>query len=165
MQLSTRGRYAVMAMVELAARQARPGGGPCGPVCLSDIAASQLLSLSYLEQIFARLRRGGLVSANRGPGGGYRLSRPAAAISIADIVGAVDEPIRATRCEEGGPGCMLYSETETGPCRTHGLWKELGRQIELFLEGVSLADVLDDVVVGRAVSPAPVTPQPGRVPA
>lgn len=160
MQLSTRGRYAVMAMAELAAREARPGAGPCGPVCLADIAASQLLSLSYLEQIFARLRRAGLVGANRGPGGGYRLSRPAAEISIAAVVAAVDEPIRATRCEEGGPGCMLYSDTEAGPCRTHNLWQELGRQIQLFLEGVTLADVIGDQVLGRAVSPAPVALQP-----
>jgi Rrf2 family transcriptional regulator, iron-sulfur cluster assembly transcription factor len=160
--LSTRGRYAVMAMVELAVREARPGAGaaPCGPVCLADIAASQLLSLSYLEQIFARLRRAGLVGANRGPGGGYRLSRPAAEISIAAIVAAVDEPIRATRCEKGGPGCMFYSETEAGPCRTHDLWQELGEQIRLFLEGVTLADVLCDNVRGRAASPAPAALQP-----
>ncbi|MGH7040691.1 MAG: Rrf2 family transcriptional regulator [Acetobacteraceae bacterium] len=155
MQLSTRGRYAVMALAELATREARPGGGACGPVCLADIAASQLLSLSYLEQIFGRLRRAGLVGANRGPGGGYRLSRPAAEISIAAIAAAVDEAIRATRCEEGGPGCMLYSETEAGHCRTHDLWQELGRQIHLFLDGITLADVIGDRVLGRAAPPAP----------
>ena len=160
MHLSTRGRYAVMAMVELAAREARPetAASPCGPVCLADIAASQLLSLSYLEQIFARLRRAGLVGANRGPGGGYRLSRPAAEISIAAIATAVDEPMRATRCEEGGPGCMLYSATETGPCRTHDLWQELGRQIHLFLDGITLADVLEDRVRDRATTPAALLP-------
>ncbi len=160
MHLSTRGRYAVMALAELAAREARPESGACGPVCLADIAASQLLSLSYLEQIFARLRRAGLVGAHRGPGGGYHLSRPAGEITIAAIVTAVDEPIRATRCEEGGPGCMLYSETEAGPCRTHNLWQEFGRQIRLFLEGITLADVIDDLVLGRAVSPAAPVPQP-----
>ena len=155
MQLSTRGRYAVMAMVELAAREGGPGPAICGPVCLADIAASQLLSLSDLEQLFARLRRAGLVGAARGPGGGYRLARPAETISIAEVVAAVDEPIRATRCEEGGPGCMLYSETESGPCRTHDLWQELGQQIRLFLEGVSLADVLRNQVIGRAAAPVP----------
>ena len=160
MQLSTRGRYAVMAMAELAAREARPGEGACGPVCLADIAASQLLSLSYLEQIFARLRRAGLVGAHRGPGGGYHLSLPAATITIAAIVAAVDEPIHATRCEEGGPGCMLYSATESGPCHTHDLWQELGRQIRLFLEGITLADVIDDRVLGRAAAPARAAPQP-----
>ncbi len=153
MQLSTRGRYAVMAMVELAAREARPGASPCGPVCLADIAASQLLSLSYLEQIFGRLRRAGLVGANRGPGGGYRLSRPAAEITIAAIAVAVDEPIRATRCQEGGTGCMFYPDTEAGPCRTHNLWQELGQQIHLFLDGITLADVLADRVLGRAAAP------------
>ncbi len=153
MQLSTRGRYAVMAMVELAAREASGAPALCGPVCLADIAASQLLSLSYLEQLFARLRRAGLVSAARGPGGGYRLARPAETTTIAEIVAAVDEPIRATRCEAGGPGCMLYSATESGPCRTHDLWEELGQQIRLFLEGVTLADVVGNQVAGRAGPP------------
>jgi Rrf2 family transcriptional regulator, iron-sulfur cluster assembly transcription factor len=158
MQLSTRGRYAVMAMVELAVRESRPGDCGCGPVCLAEIAASQLLSLSYLEQLFGRLRRAGLVVAARGPGGGYRLSRPAAEISIAAVVAAVDEPIHATRCEAGGGGCMLYSDTEAGPCRTHDLWQELGQQIHLFLDGITLADVIGDRVLGRAAAPAPAAP-------
>ncbi len=168
MQLSTRGRYAVMAMTELAAREAAGAGPICGPVCLADIAASQLLSLSYLEQLFARLRRAGLVGAARGPGGGYRLARPAEAISIAEIVAAVDEPIHATRCEAGGPGCMSWSATEAGPCRTHDLWQELGAQIRLFLEGVTLRDVIADRVAGRAAPPHPAlapaaTPPPRAV--
>ena len=158
MQLSTRGRYAVMAMAELAAREsAMPGDIGRRPVCLADIAASQMLSLSYLEQLFARLRRAGLVSSARGPGGGYRLARPAGAITIAEIVTAVDEPIHATRCEAGGPGCMLRPEGESGRCQTHDLWQELGRQIGLFLEGVTLADVIGHRVLGRA---APLPPQP-----
>jgi len=152
MQLSTRGRYAVMAMVDLAAR-ARCAVVPCPPVCLSEIAASQQLSLSYLEQLFGKLRRAGLVSSMRGPGGGYRLARPANEVPIAAIAAAVDEEIRATRCEVGDAGCMAGAgpDGSAGRCQTHDLWAELGRQIRLFLEGVTLADVIDGQVAGRAV--------------
>src|SRR5215469_11756310 len=104
MQLSTRGRYAVMAMVDLATRQTL--GCECGPVCLAEIAARQKLSQAYLEQLFARLRRAGLVGASRGPGGGYRLSRSSEAITVADIIAAVDESIQTTRCESGSAGCI-----------------------------------------------------------
>ncbi len=104
MQLSTRGRYAVMAMVDLATRQTL--GCECGPICLAEIAARQRLSQAYLEQLFGKLRRAGLVGSARGPGGGYRLARSSAAIAIADIVAAVDEPIHATRCEIGSAGCI-----------------------------------------------------------
>jgi Rrf2 family iron-sulfur cluster assembly transcriptional regulator len=158
MQLSTRGRYAVMAMVDLAAR-ARCATPPCPPVCLSEIAASQQLSLAYLEQLFAKLRRAGLVTSMRGPGGGYRLARPAADVPIASIIAAADEEIRATRCEVGEAGCMAGAGPDgtAGRCQTHDLWAELGRQIGLFLAGVTLADVLDGHVTGRA---APVTPIP-----
>jgi Rrf2 family iron-sulfur cluster assembly transcriptional regulator len=151
MELSTRGRYAVMAMVDLAARERR--GACCGPVCLADIAARQRLSLSYLEQLFGRLRRAGLVTSNRGPGGGYRLARPAETVAIADVVAAVNERIRATRCQAGEPGCLAGAGPDggTGRCQTHDLWFELGRQIALFLEGVTLADVVDGCVTGRAV--------------
>ncbi len=150
MRLSTRGRYAVMAMVELAARQPRHDAdeGGCGPVSLAEIAHAQHLSLAYLEQLFGPLRRAGLVDSARGPGGGYRLARPAARISISEIVLAVDEPIQATRCEAGGPGCLAGQR-----CLTHDLWAELGDQIRLFLEGVSLADVIGREVTGRAVAP------------
>ena len=148
MQLSTRGRYAVMAMVELAGRQARTGR--CTPVALAEVAATQQLSLCYLEQLFGGLRRAGLVASARGPGGGYRLTRSACAISIAAIIGAVDEPIRATRCTIGTAGCQRDAAGAHVPCRTHVLRDELGRQIRLFLEGVSLADVLEDRVQGRA---------------
>jgi Rrf2 family iron-sulfur cluster assembly transcriptional regulator len=152
MQLSTRGRYAVMAMVDLATRQAI--GCECGPICLAEIAARQQLSLSYLEQLFGKLRRAGLVASARGPGGGYRLSRGSDGITIADIVAAVDEPIHATRCHDGSGGCMAapaggnFGER----CQTHDLWYELGRQIGLFLAGVTLADVVTGRVLGRAVA-------------
>jgi len=173
MQLSTRGRYAVMAMVDLAVRarrapscsatasqpQAFPEAPPgaCPPVCLSEIAASQHLSLSYLEQLFGKLRRAGLVSALRGPGGGYRLARPADEVPIAAIVDAVDEEIRATRCDADEAGCMAGAGPDgtAGRCQTHDLWFELGRQIHLFLEGVSLADVVDGQVAGRAAAVTP----------
>ncbi|HBK07731.1 MAG TPA: Rrf2 family transcriptional regulator [Acetobacteraceae bacterium] len=155
MQLSTKGRYAVMAMVDLAARQAADAGA--GPVCLADIAERQQLSQSYLEQLFSKLRRAGIVSSARGPGGGYRLARPASEIAIAAIVAAVDEPIKATRCEIGGGGCLVAAEPGGcgERCQTHDLWFELGRQIALFLEGVTLADVVDGRVAGRAVGLAP----------
>ncbi|MFT8243113.1 Rrf2 family transcriptional regulator [Roseomonas sp. BN140053] len=148
MRLSTRGRYAVMAMVELAGR-ARDSGTPQGrPVSLGEIASAQQLSQAYLEQLFARLRRAELVGSARGPGGGYRLSRPAADIAVSAIVDAVDEPIAATRCEEGGPGCLAG-----GRCTTHDLWAELGEQIRLFLAGVTLADVVEGRVLDRAAPP------------
>jgi Rrf2 family iron-sulfur cluster assembly transcriptional regulator len=160
MQLSTRGRYAVMAMADLAARERGPGDAAGRPVCLSEIAASQRLSLSYLEQLFGKLRRAGLVCSMRGPGGGYRLARPAETVPIAAIVAAVNETIRTTRCELGDAGCMAGAGPDgaVGRCQTHDLWFELGRQIALFLEGVTLADVVEGRIVGRAVplpSPTP----------
>ena len=138
MRLSTKGRYAVMAMADLARRQAESVERA---VALSDIAARQEISLSYLEQLFARLRRQGLVQSHRGPGGGYRLARSASATTIAEIVLAVDEPLRATRCGAKSPGCMMNGER----CLTHNLWEETGRQIEAWLASVSL----EDVVTGR----------------
>jgi Rrf2 family iron-sulfur cluster assembly transcriptional regulator len=138
MRLSTKGRYAVMAMADLARRQAEQAERA---VALSDIATRQEISLSYLEQLFARLRRQGLVQSHRGPGGGYRLARAASATSIAEIVLAVDEPLRATRCGAKSPGCMMNGER----CLTHDLWEETGRQIEAWLASVSL----EDVVTGR----------------
>jgi Rrf2 family iron-sulfur cluster assembly transcriptional regulator len=142
MRLSTKGRYAVMAMADLAGNEAGQK-----PVALADIAQRQDISLSYLEQLFAKLRRGGLVSSVRGPGGGYRLSRPSTDLRIADIIVAVDEPIAATRCKPGSAkGC-----TKTGArCVTHDLWEELGQQIHVFLSSVSLADVVERRVLGRA---------------
>ena len=142
MRLSTKGRYAVMAMADLAGNEAGQK-----PVALADIAQRQDISLSYLEQLFAKLRRGGLVTSVRGPGGGYRLSRPSSDLRIADIIVAVDEPIAATRCKPGSAkGC-----TKTGArCVTHDLWEELGQQIHVFLSSVSLADVVERRVLGRA---------------
>ena len=142
MRLSTKGRYAVMAMADLAGHE---GGNR--PVSLAEIAKRQEISLSYLEQLFAKLRKGGLVKSVRGPGGGYRLSRPAAEVRVADIILAVDEPMTATRCEPGSPkGCT----GTTTRCVTHDLWEELGRQIHVFLSSVSLADVIEKQVLGRA---------------
>jgi Rrf2 family iron-sulfur cluster assembly transcriptional regulator len=137
MRLSTKGRYAVMAMADLARREGALGEGDRA-VSLAEIAARQQISLSYLEQLFARLRRRGLVVSARGPGGGYRLAKGAEATNIADIVLAVDEPLRATRCSAKGKGCMLKGER----CLTHELWEEMGRQLQSYLTSVSLADVV-----------------------
>lgn len=134
MRLSTKGRYAVMAMADLARNGAERA------VSLAEIATRQEISLSYLEQLFARLRRAGLVKSVRGPGGGYRLARTPGETRIADIVLAVDEPIRATRCSgQGSPrGCMIGGER----CITHDLWEGLGQEIHRYLSSVSLEDVL-----------------------
>lgn len=141
MRLSTKGRYAVMAMVDLA----KHGDGD--PVALSEIAVRQEISLSYLEQLFAKLRRAGLVSSVRGPGGGYVLSRTSEETRLADIILAVDEPIRATRCVPGSPvGCT----GDKVRCVTHDLWEELGNLIHLFFSSISLADVVDRRILGQS---------------
>jgi Rrf2 family transcriptional regulator, iron-sulfur cluster assembly transcription factor len=120
--------------------------GDARPVALADIAERQGISLSYLEQLFAKLRRGGLVNSVRGPGGGYRLSRTSSDLRIADIIVAVDEPIAATRCKPGSAkGCTRGGAR----CLTHDLWEELGQQIHVFLSSVSLADVVEKRVLGR----------------
>ena len=143
MKLGTRGRYAVMAMAELALRSG--GGGEARPVTLAEIAARQDISQSYLEQLFGRLRRAGLVRSARGPGGGYRLARPASELRIADIVVAVDENLRATRCPpDARSGCMK----DASRCMTHDLWDELGIHIHHFLDSVSLEDVCARRVIG-----------------
>jgi Rrf2 family transcriptional regulator, iron-sulfur cluster assembly transcription factor len=140
-RLSTKGRYAVMAMVDLA----KFGKG--SPVALSEIAERQEISLSYLEQLFAKLRRAHLVNSVRGPGGGYVLSRAADETRIADIILAVDEPIRATRCSLGSAaGCA----GNKGRCVTHDLWEELSNLIHLFFNSITLADVVDRRVLGRS---------------
>jgi Rrf2 family iron-sulfur cluster assembly transcriptional regulator len=133
-KLSTKGRYAVMAMADLASNSEG------SPVALADIAERQEISLSYLEQLFGKLRKGGLVKSVRGPGGGYLLARPAGQTRVSDIIMAVDEPIQTTRCMPGSPaGC----HNNKGRCLTHDLWEELGNQIYLFLSAVSLADVVE----------------------
>ena len=140
-KLTTKGRYAVMAMADLA----RHSSG--SPVALAEIADRQEISLSYLEQLFAKLRRGDLVKSVRGPGGGYLLSRDADQIRISDVILAVDEPIKATRCELGSPkGCLPSS----GRCITHDLWEGLSHQIQLYLGSVSLGDVIEGRIAGRA---------------
>jgi Rrf2 family transcriptional regulator, iron-sulfur cluster assembly transcription factor len=144
-QITARGRYAVMAMVDLAGCSA-PRGECCRSVTLAEIAGRQDISLPYLEQIFCQLRRAGLVSAVRGRGGGYRLAREASAIAIIEVIRGVGEPIRVTRCHPGGGSCMRRPEdlrnNPTGRCQTHDLWAALGREIERFLGSVTLADVL-----------------------
>ena len=142
MKLSTKGRYAVMAMVDLAANT----NGK--PIALADVADRQEISLSYLEQLFGKLRKGGLVNSVRGPGGGYLLARDLCDIRVSDIILAVDEPIKATRCTPGSPeGCISANR---GRCLTHDLWEELGNQIYLYLSSVSLKDVVDRNVLGRS---------------
>jgi Rrf2 family iron-sulfur cluster assembly transcriptional regulator len=151
MQLGTKGRYAVMALVDLACH------ADGRPVALPDIADRQEISLPYLEQLFAKLRRAGLVRSVRGPGGGYMLARDGNAMRIAEIVLAADEPIRATRCRPGTEhGCRL----DSGRCLTHDLWDELGNHIRDYLASVSLADV----VARRVKRPdAPALPPGGLV--
>ncbi|MBO21254.1 MAG: Rrf2 family transcriptional regulator [Rhodospirillaceae bacterium] len=134
MKLSTKGRYGVMAMVDLAQFAAS------GPVPLSEISERQEISLSYLEQLFAKLRRAGLVTSVRGPGGGYRLAYAAEDIRVSEVIAAVDEPIRTTGCKPGAAaGCIRRSSR----CMTHDLWEELGHQIHAYLNSVSLADVCE----------------------
>ena len=141
MRLSTKGRYAVMAMVDLA----QHGGD--GPVCLADIAERQEISLSYLEQLFAKLRRGGLVNSVRGPGGGYLLAHGRDGTRIADIIVAVDEPMHAVRCK---PGATIGCRGDRSRCLTHDLWEELSNQIHLYLSSVTLGDVCEKRVLGTS---------------
>ncbi len=131
MRLTTKGRYAVTAMLDLAFHSQKR------PVTLTDIATRQTISLSYLEQLFARLRRAGMVSGVRGPGGGYKLSRSASEINIADIITAVDEQIDSTKC--GGKGNCQNNQ----PCLTHELWMGLSDQIREYLRGISLGELLE----------------------
>ena len=130
-----------MAMVDLAMHSDNK------PISLADIADRQEISLSYLEQLFAKLRRGGLVRSVRGPGGGYLLAREDTETRISDIILAVDEPIRATRCTPGQPfGCRINKSR----CMTHDLWEELGNQIYLYLSSVTVADVVDKRILGTS---------------
>lgn len=134
MRLTTKGRYAVTAMLDLAIHHSQ------GPITLSGISKRQGISLSYLEQLFARLRRNGLVESSRGPGGGYRLSRTAAQITVSEVIEAVDESVDATRCHGLG-NCQ--EEGSDGRCLTHELWEDLSDQIRDFLSHITLAQVLD----------------------
>ncbi|MGH8588323.1 MAG: Fe-S cluster assembly transcription factor [Gammaproteobacteria bacterium] len=130
MRLTTRGRYAVTAMLDLAVHHEH------GPIALADIAERQGISLAYLEQLFARLRKHGLVQSARGPGGGYRLGRVAGAISIAEVIRSVDEGLDATRCK-GLKNCQRSER-----CLTHDLWEDLSRRIEEFLRDITLGELM-----------------------
>ncbi len=130
MRLTTKGRYAVTAMLDLAINQ------DAGPIRLAAICDRQGISLSYLEQLFSHLRRQGLVSSVRGPGGGYQLRRGASAISVAEVIAAVNEDTDATRC--GGAGDCQDGDT----CLTHHLWMDLSDRIRDFLQDISLDDLV-----------------------
>ncbi len=135
MKLTTKGRYAVTAMLDLALHYEQ------GAVTLSEIASRQGISLSYLEQLFARLRRNGLVDSVRGPGGGYNLAMAPGEISVAEIVVAINENIDATRC--GGDKNCDGKER----CLTHYLWEDLSERIREFLSGITLADLVNKPTV------------------
>ncbi|VAW50326.1 Iron-sulfur cluster regulator IscR [hydrothermal vent metagenome] len=131
MRLSTKGRYSVTAMLDLAIHD------KAGPVTLADISQCQGISLSYLEQLFSRLRKGGLVKGVRGPGGGYRLARPASEINIAEIIRAVDETVDVTRCKGEG-NCNGGAK-----CLTHELWTNLSDRLHNFLSEITLAQFVE----------------------
>lgn len=130
MKLTTKGRYAVTAMLDLALHETQ------GPINLADIARRQEISLAYLEQLFSKLKKNGLVESVRGPGGGYRLKRPALDITVADVIDAVDEPVDTTRCG-GQRNCQGDLR-----CLTHDLWSELNDRISAFLNGVTLGELV-----------------------
>ena len=130
MRLTTKGRFAVTAMIDVALH------GSDGPVTLAAVSARQHISLSYLEQLFGKLRRSGLVESVRGPGGGYNLAKPQDQVSVADIILAVDEPIDATQCA-GKENCH-----DDRRCMTHDLWAALNDHIFTFLSGVTLAQLV-----------------------
>lgn len=131
MRLTTKGRYAVTAMLDLAIHHGK------GPIALADIAQRQGISLSYLEQLFSRLRKQSLVASVRGPGGGYNLARRASEIHIAEVISAVDENVDTTRCA-GAHNCQ-----DSGPCLTHDLWQDLSVRIYEYLDRISLQDLVD----------------------
>jgi Rrf2 family iron-sulfur cluster assembly transcriptional regulator len=133
MRLTTKGRFAVTAMIDLALRQNN------GPVTLAAISQRQQISLSYLEQLFGKLRRHELVESTRGPGGGYTLGRKATEITVADIIVSVDEPIDATQCG-GKENC----QGDGGRCMTHELWSALNQRMVEFLDSVTLQKLVDD---------------------
>ncbi|MEM7423313.1 MAG: Rrf2 family transcriptional regulator [Pseudomonadota bacterium] len=144
MKLSTKGRYAVTALADIAMN------GESGPVALADIAERQDISLAYLEQLFVKLRRAGLVSSVRGPGGGYQLAQPSAETRISDIMAAVDERLNAMGCDgKVGQGCGTSREA----CLTHALWEQLSAHVHVFLSQTTIGDVIADRMV-----PCPAVP-------
>ena len=163
MRLTTKGRFAVTAMIDLALRSQN------GPVALAAISQRQQISLSYLEQLFGKLRRHELVESTRGPGGGYSLGRKSEDITVADIIVAVDEPIDATGCG-GKENCM---GDDAGRCMTHELWASLNQRMVEFLDSVTLQKLVDEQIakgveienkpaIKRAISAMPVV-KPIRV--
>jgi Rrf2 family iron-sulfur cluster assembly transcriptional regulator len=142
MKLSTKGRYSVMAMIDIGTHSAGK------PVSLADIAARQDISQEYLEQLFSKLRRAGLVASARGPGGGYILARDASEIRMADVIQAVDEELRVTRCEgDAVEGCVKGER-----CCAHDLWSSMGRQMMNFLDSITLDDVVSKRNLALAAS-------------
>jgi Rrf2 family iron-sulfur cluster assembly transcriptional regulator len=142
MKMSTKGRYGVMAMIDIATHSAGL------PVSLAEIAERQDISQEYLEQLFGKLRKARLVESARGPGGGYRLARPAAEVMVAEIVEAVDEPLRVTRCDgDAVEGCVKGER-----CCAHDLWSSLGRQMMHFLASITLEDVVEKRNLALAAS-------------
>ncbi len=133
MRLTTKGRFAVTAMLDLALRQ------HAGPVTLAGISEREHISLSYLEQLFGKLRRNGLVESTRGPGGGYSLGKPAAEITITQIISSVDEPLDATKCG-GAQNC----HGDGKPCMTHDLWDNLNKRIRDYLDSITLQSMMDE---------------------
>jgi Rrf2 family iron-sulfur cluster assembly transcriptional regulator len=155
MRLTTKGRFAVTAMIDLALRQHN------GPVTLAGISQRQRISLSYLEQLFGKLRRHQLVESTRGPGGGYTLGRPARDVTVADIIFAVDEPLDATQCG-GKENCH-----DDQRCMTHDLWSNLNAKMVEYLDSVNLADLVEQqkqrmAEAGRAASPSVLHDNRGR---
>ena len=155
MRLTTKGRFAVTAMIDLALRSQN------GPVALAAISQRQQISLSYLEQLFGKLRRADLVASTRGPGGGYTLGRDAGEITVADIIVAVDEPIDATGC--GGKGdCM---GEDSGKCMTHDLWASLNEKMIEFLDSISLKKLAgDQLAKGISIEESPIKRAISNVP-
>jgi Rrf2 family iron-sulfur cluster assembly transcriptional regulator len=148
MRLTTKGRFAVTAMIDLALREHQ------GPVALAAISARQQISLSYLEQLFGKLRRHELVESTRGPGGGYSLGRKAEDVTVADIITAVDEPIDATGCGGGKENCL---GEDAGRCMTHDLWASLNAKMIEYLSSISLRKLVDDQLAkGISIEEAPI---------
>jgi len=141
MRLTTKGRFAVTAMVDLATR------GGSAPVTLAGISERQKISLSYLEQLFGKLRKHNIVESVRGPGGGYYLARSGAEITISDIITAVDEPMDATNCEGKGD-CQ-----DGKPCSTHALWYGLNEVLQAYLSGVNLQQLVDKHLQDKSEAP------------
>ncbi|NRA55961.1 MAG: Fe-S cluster assembly transcription factor [Gammaproteobacteria bacterium] len=135
MKLTSKGRYAVTAMLDVALHQS------VGPVCLADISARQHISLSYLEQLFSKLRKADLVCSIRGPGGGYRLAKDALDISVGAVIAAVNDSVVATKCKGEKP-C-----SPSGRCLTHSLWNDFSKKMQHFLDSITLGELMENAEV------------------